>query len=87
MTFDDLSRLPGITPADDAGMAAAIHRIARDEPTDTWTITNRAGEEIARVDGATSPAAADAARGLPAVVESAARDGGFRMRRLLTSEL
>lgn len=58
-----------------------------DVTTDTWTVTNKAGREIARVDGKTMDDASRAARQNADVVESSARDGGFSLRRLRTSEL
>ncbi|WP_439675987.1 hypothetical protein [Embleya sp. MST-111070] len=58
-----------------------------DEPSDTWTITNRAGEEVARVEGATAEEATRAADALPAVQTTIRREGGFARRRLYTSEL
>jgi hypothetical protein len=57
------------------------------EATDTWTVTNKAQREIARVTGATIEAARAAASAIPEVTEWAQRDGGFAVRRLRTSEL
>ncbi|MFE7316425.1 hypothetical protein ACFU7T_25535 [Streptomyces sp. NPDC057555] len=59
----------------------------RDEPSDTWTITTRNGEEIARVEGATAEDMTRAAEALPAVRANIKREGGFARRRLYTSEL
>lgn len=59
----------------------------RDEPSDTWTITTRAGDEIARVHGATAEDMTRAAEALPAVQANMRREGGFARRRLYTSEL
>lgn len=59
----------------------------RDEPSDTWTITTRNGEEIARVQGATAEDMTRAAEALPAVRANIKREGGFTRRRLFTSEL
>jgi hypothetical protein len=56
-------------------------------PTDTWTVTNQAGDEIARVDGVTMTDARAAAQEIPAVAESSAREGGFALRRLSAAEL
>ncbi|GAA0371675.1 hypothetical protein [Streptomyces blastmyceticus] len=59
----------------------------RDEPSDTWTITTRAGVEIARVEGATAEDMTRAAEALPEVRANIQREGGFTRRRLYTSEL
>jgi hypothetical protein len=56
-------------------------------PTDTWTVTNKAGQEIARVDGETIDDARGAAKSLASVIESSGRDGGFSLRRLRSGEL
>ncbi|MFF2922742.1 hypothetical protein ACFVTP_10115 [Streptomyces celluloflavus] len=58
-----------------------------DEPSDTWSIMTRSGEEIARVEGATAEDMTRAAEALPAVRASIKREGGFARRRLYTSEL
>ncbi|TBO59020.1 hypothetical protein EYS09_14350 [Streptomyces kasugaensis] len=58
-----------------------------DEPSDTWTIMTRSGEEIARVEGATVEDMTRAAEALPAVRASIKHEGGFARRRLYTSEL
>jgi hypothetical protein len=57
------------------------------EITDTWTVTNRAGAEIARVDGASMDIARETAKKLPEVAESNAREQGFGLRRLSTAEI
>jgi len=57
------------------------------KPTDTWTVTNRDGKEITRVDGATMTAARAAALEIPAVVESSDQEGGFALRRLTDDEV
>ena len=57
------------------------------EITDTWTVTNKAGQELARVDGATMTTARAAALEIPAVAESSASEGGFGLRRLRADEL
>lgn len=56
-------------------------------PTDTWSVTNQAGREVARVDGETIDDAARAARQNADVVEWSNRDGGFSLRRLRSNEL
>ncbi|MGD3112538.1 hypothetical protein [Streptomyces sp. YGL11-2] len=61
--------------------------VAADIPSDTWTITTRNGEEIARVEGATVEDMTRAAEALPAVRANIKREGGFARRRLYTSEL
>ncbi|MEK2473836.1 hypothetical protein [Streptomyces noursei] len=61
--------------------------VAADVPSDTWTITTRNGEEIARVEGATVEDMTRAAEALPAVRANIKREGGFARRRLSTSEL
>ncbi len=58
-----------------------------DEPSDMWTIMTRAGEEIARVEGATAADMARAAEALPEVQASIRSEGGFARRRLYRSEL
>lgn len=58
-----------------------------DVPTNTWTVTNRAGREITRVDGETIQDATAAAKQNPDVVESSKREGGYSLRRLRVSEL
>lgn len=57
------------------------------EPTDTWSVTNRAGAEIAVVDGETMVEARDAARKMPAVRIVSPREGGFSLRRFTVREL
>ncbi|MEX2984561.1 hypothetical protein [Streptomyces sp. C36] len=76
-------------PAVEAEAPAAEHQEqpARDEPSDTWTITNRAGVEIARVEGATAEDMTRAAEALPKVRAMIRREGGFTRRRLWVSEL
>ncbi|MCA6093475.1 hypothetical protein LE181_15065 [Streptomyces sp. SCA3-4] len=59
----------------------------RDEPSNTWTITNRNGVEIARVEGATAEDMTRAAEALPRVRATIRREGGFTRRRLWVSEL
>ncbi|MCX5426100.1 hypothetical protein [Streptomyces sp. NBC_00078] len=52
-----------------------------------WLITDKAGEELARVEGTTREEALAAARRIPAVRAAAARDGGLASRPLWTSDL
>ncbi|MEV7512120.1 hypothetical protein AB0O57_29605 [Streptomyces sp. NPDC091201] len=55
-------------------------------PTDTWTITDRHGAELAQVHADSYPAARTAAEQLPAVAAAIQQDGRLRCRRLRTSE-
>jgi hypothetical protein len=57
------------------------------KPTNTWTVTDRAGNEIARVYGETMSAARNAGAVHPVVRETAPREGGFAVRRLTAGEL
>ncbi|MFF0630369.1 hypothetical protein [Streptomyces sp. NPDC004296] len=66
---------------------AAAPTPKRDEPSDTWTITNHADVEIARVEGATVEDMTRAAEALPIVRDTINAEGGFFRRRLYTSEL
>ncbi|MFD7513005.1 hypothetical protein ACFV5N_27215 [Streptomyces sp. NPDC059853] len=76
------------TAQDDAARTAdAEPTPERDEPSDTWTIMTRSGEEIARVDGATAEDMTRAAEALPEVQANIRREGGFSRRRLYVSEL
>ncbi|MFD4020634.1 hypothetical protein [Streptomyces sindenensis] len=52
-----------------------------------WLITDKAGKELARVEGTTRDEALTAARRIPAVRAAAARDGGLASRPLWTSDL
>jgi hypothetical protein len=65
----------------------AANRAAEPKPSDTWTVTNRDGQELARVNGATHGDAVNAARMIPDVAASSNRENGFGMRRLLESEI
>ena len=56
------------------------------EPTDVWTVTDKAGAEIARVYGETMADAREAARRTPAVGAVPLREGGFSLRRLTVAE-
>lgn len=58
-----------------------------DKPSDTWTVTNKAGIELARVDGVLYTQARNTAAQLDRVRASAAIEGGYGMRRLMGSEL
>lgn len=57
------------------------------EPTDVWTVTDRAGREIARVEGVTMDDAREAAETLAVVREVARREGGHSLRRLRENEI
>jgi hypothetical protein len=59
----------------------------RPVPSDTWTVKDKAGTELARVQGATYDDAVAASRTVQEVRDSAAREGGVAMRRLFLSEL
>lgn len=59
----------------------------KDIPTNTWTVTNRAGQEIGRVEGETFDDAACAMRQNADLVKVSNREGGVALRRLRTSEL
>lgn len=61
--------------------------VVRDEPTDAWSVTDRAGNEVTRVEGATMADARQAARLAPAVKDVIRRQGGFALRRLTRSQL
>ncbi|PSJ29814.1 hypothetical protein B7P34_04700 [Streptosporangium nondiastaticum] len=74
-------------PTVEAPVAEDQEQPKRDEPSDTWTITNRAGVEIARVEGATAEDMTQAAEALPKVRATIRREGGFTRRRLWVSEL
>lgn len=76
-------------PAVEAEAPAVEHQAepTRDEPSDFWTITNRDGVEIARVEGATAEDMTRAVEALPKVRATMRREGGFTRRRLWVSEL
>lgn len=57
------------------------------EPTDVWTVIDRAGREIARVEGVTMDDAREAAEALAVVREVARREGGYSLRRLRENEI
>lgn len=57
------------------------------EPTDTWTVTNRAGEEITRVYGTTMGEARNKAREYAEVLRVSTVEGGFSLRRLTQGQL
>jgi hypothetical protein len=59
----------------------------RGDPTDTWTITDQAGTELARVWGDTYDTARRFAEQIPAVRATARREGGYLLRRLGRHEL
>lgn len=58
------------------------------EPTDTWTVTDRRGVELVRVEGTTIREAGRKARTYPQVQAADQPEGeGFTLRRLRTNEL
>jgi hypothetical protein len=60
---------------------------ARPVPSNTWTVKDKAGTELARVPGVTYEDAVAASRTVQKVRDCAAREGGVAMRRLFVSEL
>jgi hypothetical protein len=64
------------------GMAAPT-----DEPTDTWVVTNKAGERLGRVTARDIRCASRIANQNPTVARVSRREGGISLRRLRTSEL
>lgn len=66
---------------------ARDHNEDTGEPTDTWSVTDRADNEIARVHGDTMAQARDAARRMSVVRDLERREGGFSLRRMRLNEL
>jgi hypothetical protein len=56
------------------------------EPGDVWAVTNKAGEEVAEVEGATMEEARKAARNRAAVRRVSKAEGGFSLRRKLVEK-
>lgn len=57
------------------------------EPTDTWTVTDKYGDEITRVHGVTMAQARVEALKDSNVHDVSRRDGGFSLRRLTVGQL
>lgn len=60
---------------------------AEGDPTDWWTVTDRAGNEVTRVEATNYPRARTAAQKVPAAAAVSRREGGLSYRRLRSSEL
>ncbi|MGW3627608.1 hypothetical protein [Streptomyces sp. NPDC000880] len=71
----DLQPLPELPPA------------APGEATDWWTVTNRAGKEVAQVEAPTAKQAQAAAERIPEARLYSRREGGLSYRRLRSSEV